>query len=104
IGALDVESDKLSSFNQNHLEILQFFADASAISLEKAILHYQILEKKKLEEQMQIAKDVQSSLLPSQPPEIEGYDIAGVCIPTFEIGGDYYDYIKLDKNQYSGIN
>ena len=98
IGALDVESDKLSSFNQNHLEILQFFADASAISLEKAILHYQILEKKKLEEQMQIAKDVQSSLLPAQPPEIEGYDIAGVCIPTFEIGGDYYDYIKLDEN------
>ncbi len=98
IGALDVESDKLSAFNQNHLEILQFFADASAISLEKAILHHQILEKKKLEEQMQIAKDVQSSLLPAQPPEIEGYDIAGICIPTFEIGGDYYDYIKLDDN------
>jgi sigma-B regulation protein RsbU (phosphoserine phosphatase) len=98
IGALDVESDKLSSFNQNHLEILQFFADASAIALEKAILHHQILEKKKLEEQMQIAKDVQSSLLPAHPPEIEGYDIAGICIPTFEIGGDYYDYIHLDSD------
>lgn len=98
IGALDVESDRLSAFNQHHLEILQFFADASAISLEKAILHHQILEKKKLEEQMQIAKDVQLSLLPAQPPEIEGYEIAGVCIPTFEIGGDYYDYIKLDEN------
>ena len=96
IGALDVESDKLSAFNQNHLEMLQFFADASAISLEKAILHHQILEKKKLEEQMQIAKDVQSSLLPAHPPDIEGYDIADLCIPTFEIGGDYYDYIMLD--------
>ncbi|MBP1683233.1 MAG: Serine phosphatase RsbU, regulator of sigma subunit [Ignavibacteriaceae bacterium] len=98
IGALDVESDRLSAFDQHHLEILQFFADASAISLEKAILHHQILEKKKLEEQMQIAKDVQSSLLPAQPPEINGYDIAGICIPTYEIGGDYYDYIKLDAN------
>lgn len=98
IGALDVESDRLSAFNQNQLEILQFFADAAAISLEKAILHHQILEKKKLEEQMKIAKDVQSSLLPAQPPEIDGYDIAGVCIPTYEIGGDYYDYIKLDEN------
>lgn len=101
IGALDVESDKLSSFNRNHLEILQFFADASAISLEKAILHYQILEKKKLEEQMQIAKDVQSSLLPAHPPDIEGYDIADLCIPTFEIGGDYYDYIHLDDSNYA---
>jgi serine phosphatase RsbU (regulator of sigma subunit) len=98
IGALDVESERLSAFDHHHLEILQFFADASAISLEKAILHHQILEKKKLEEQMQIAKDVQSSLLPVQPPEIDGYDIAGVCIPTYEIGGDYYDYIKLDDN------
>ncbi len=98
IGALDVESDNLSAFDHHHLEILQFFADAAAISLEKAILHHQILEKKKLEEQMQIAKDVQSSLLPSLPPEIEGYDIAGICIPTYEIGGDYYDYIHLDKN------
>jgi serine phosphatase RsbU (regulator of sigma subunit) len=98
IGALDVESDRFSAFNHHHLEILQFFADAAAISLEKAILHHQILEKKKLEEQMQIAKDVQTSLLPSNPPEIEGYDIAGICIPTYEIGGDYYDYIQLDNN------
>jgi len=97
IGALDVESDQLSAFNHHHLEILQFFADASAISLEKAILHHQILEKKKLEEQMQIAKDVQTSLLPARSPEIIGYDIAGICIPTYEIGGDYYDYIQLDN-------
>jgi len=97
IGALDVESDKLSAFDNHHLEILEFFADAAAISLEKAILHHQILEKKKLEEQMQMAKDVQSSLLPSQSPEIKGYDIAGICIPTFDIGGDYYDFISLDE-------
>ena len=97
IGALDVESDQLSAFDHHHLEILQFFADAAAISLEKAILHHQILEKKKLEEQMQIAKDVQTSLLPARSPEIIGYDIAGICIPTYEIGGDYYDYIQLDN-------
>ena len=98
IGALDVESDKLSAFDDHHLEILQFFADAAAISLEKAILHHQILEKKQLEEQMQIAKDVQLNLLPSQPPNIEGYDIASICIPTFEIGGDYYDFLNLDDD------
>ena len=99
IGALDVESDKLGAFNHQHLEILEFFADAAAISLEKAILHHQILEKKKLEEQMQMAKDVQASLLPAQSPEIPGYDISGICIPTFDIGGDYYDYIPIDDNK-----
>ena len=98
IGALDVESDRLAAFDNHHLEILQFFADAAAISLEKAMLHRQILEKKKLEEQMRTARDVQSGLLPANSPSIEGYDLSGICIPTYEIGGDYFDYITLDKN------
>ena len=46
------------------------------------------------------AQDVQLSLLPSQPPEIDGYDIASICIPTYEIGGDYFDYIKLDEKHF----
>jgi len=95
IGALDVESDKLAAFNKDDLELLEFFADASSISIEKAILHQQILAKKKLEEQISIAKDVQLSILPSQPPIIDGYDIDAVCIPTHEIGGDYFDYIPI---------
>jgi sigma-B regulation protein RsbU (phosphoserine phosphatase) len=99
VGALDVESDELSAFNKNDLNLLKFFAEASAISVEKAILHQQILDKEKLEEQLQIAKDVQSSLLPSEPPNVDGYDIDAICIPTFEIGGDYFDYIPIDKNK-----
>ncbi|MCW8802777.1 MAG: SpoIIE family protein phosphatase, partial [Ignavibacteriaceae bacterium] len=99
IGALDVESDRLSAFNMDDLELLKFFTDASAISIEKAILHQQILEKKKLEEQMQIAKDVQSSLLPTQPPIVPGYDIDAICIPTYEIGGDYFDYIPINNKE-----
>lgn len=99
IGALDVESDHLAAFDENDLDLLNFFADASAISIEKAILHQQIVDKEKWEEQLQIAKDVQSSLLPYTPPRINGYDIDAICIPTFEIGGDYFDYIQIDKNK-----
>ncbi len=99
IGALDVESDHLAAFDENDLDLLKFFADASAISIEKAMLHQQILDKEKWEEQLQIAKDVQSSLLPSAPPQVDGYDIDAICIPTFEIGGDYFDYIPIDKNK-----
>ncbi|MDX1702409.1 MAG: SpoIIE family protein phosphatase, partial [Melioribacteraceae bacterium] len=96
IGALDVESDQLAAFNNSHLDLLKFFAEASAISIERAILHQQILDKEKIEEQLQIARDVQSSLLPSVPPQVIGYDIDAICIPTFEIGGDYFDYIPID--------
>ncbi len=103
IGALNVESDQLAAFEPADIEVLNFFAETSAISIEKALLHYQILEKKKLEEQLQIAKDVQQSLLPGSEPEIPGYSFASVCIPTYEIGGDYFDYIALDEDRLAVI-
>ncbi len=99
IGALNVESDKLAAFEPNDIEVLNFFAEASVISIEKALLHYQILDKKKIEEQLQLAKDVQLNLLPNSAPEIKGYEFASVCIPAYEIGGDYFDYITLDENR-----
>ena len=98
IGALDVESDNLNAFDQTDLEILKFFADAASMSIEKAILHQQILRKNKVEKQLQIASEVQSRLLPQSSPLINGYDFAGLCIPTYEIGGDYFDYIKIDED------
>lgn len=99
IGALNVESDKLDAFSENDVEVLNFFAEAASISIEKALLHYQILEKKRTDEQLKLAKDVQLNLLPSSEPEIGGYEFSSVCIPTFEIGGDYFDYINLDDNK-----
>jgi serine phosphatase RsbU (regulator of sigma subunit) len=99
IGAFNVESDKLAAFDKDDIEVLNFFAEAASISIEKALLHHQILEKKKIEEQLKLAKNVQLSLLPNTEPEIEGYTFASVCIPTYEIGGDYFDYVPIDENR-----
>jgi len=101
IGAFDVESDKLNAYDYIDLDILSFFADAAAISIDKAMLHHQILQKKIIEEQLQIAGEVQTSLLPSVPPKVKGYEFAGICIPTYEIGGDYFDYFKLDEYNFA---
>jgi len=97
IGAVNLESDLLNAYDESDLEVLQFFADAAAIALEKAMLHRQLLEKELLDKQLQIARDVQMKLLPLANPDIPGYDIAGVCIPAEEIGGDYYDYMQLPQ-------
>ena len=99
IGALNLESDQVSAYDESDLEVLQFIADAAAISIEKAMLHRQLLEKKLLDKQLQLARDMQSRLFPSEPPHIAGYDIAGICLPTEEIGGDYYDYIRLNHRK-----
>jgi len=55
------------------------------------------LERERMARELEIAHQVQMSLLPKDSPVIPGYDIAGSCIPAEEVGGDYYDFIHLDN-------
>jgi sigma-B regulation protein RsbU (phosphoserine phosphatase) len=96
IGCLNVESDRLAAFSAADAELLEFFASAAAVSIEKALLHRQVLEKQRIEDQLRVAREVQSGLLPGAPPELPGYDIAAVNLPSWAIGGDYYDYVPLE--------
>lgn len=95
IGALNLESDQLAAFDEDDLDVLQFFADAASISIEKAMLHRQLVDKELLDKQLELARDLQSQLFPKKSPQVPGYDIAGICLPAEEIGGDYYDFIPL---------
>jgi len=49
-----------------------------------------------IREEMRLALDIQTSLLPTAPPQTPGYDIAGVSLPAETVGGDYFDYLPLD--------
>jgi serine phosphatase RsbU (regulator of sigma subunit) len=93
IGALNLESDTVDAYSEADLEFLEFFAVAAAISIEKAIAHRESLEKHRIDQQLALARHVQSVLLPAADPQVPGYEIAGVNIPSSEIGGDYYDYL-----------
>jgi len=75
--------------------LLEFFALAAASAIDKALLHRHVLERQRIEYQLRIARDVQSSLLPGGSPAVPGYDLAGINLPTWEIGGDYFDYLPL---------
>ncbi len=95
IGCLNVESDQPAFFTAADAELVQFFASAAALSIGKALLHRQVLDNQRLEDQLRVAHEVQSGLLPVAPPDQPGYDIAAVNLPTHAIGGDYYDYVPL---------
>jgi sigma-B regulation protein RsbU (phosphoserine phosphatase) len=58
------------------------------------LLHVQ-REKQRLDEELRIAREIQKSLLPDEPPRIEGLQIADLCEPAREVGGDYYDFFVL---------
>ena len=52
-------------------------------------------EKRRLEEELRIARDIQMSLLPQEPFAVPGMSLAALCAPAREVGGDYYDFLPL---------
>jgi serine phosphatase RsbU (regulator of sigma subunit) len=70
-------------------------------SLENLYLHQEALEKQKIEQDIAVAASIQQRILPKSLPGIEGYDIAGVNIPSKSVGGDYYDCIPLPDGRFA---
>jgi sigma-B regulation protein RsbU (phosphoserine phosphatase) len=65
-------------------------------SLETMPAHIKrISERERMAKELEIARNVQMRLLPKANPIMEGFDIAGVCLPALEVGGDYYDFVNL---------
>lgn len=93
------------SGTQNFDETDQLLLDALArqvhASLENRYLHEQALEKQKIEQEITVAASIQQRILPTSLPVIEGYDIAGINIPSKSVGGDYYDCIPLGGGKYA---
>lgn len=58
------------------------------------------LERERMAKELEIAQEVQKKLLPKHDIQIQGYDVAGICIPAKEVGGDYYDFISLGSNKF----
>lgn len=99
IGVFNLESDVPNAYDQSDLSLMTAFASQAAISIERAKLHEQILAGQKITEQLSIAREIQMTFLPKAELEIPGYDITGENIPSGEVGGDYYDFIRIVDNQ-----
>ena len=93
IGVFDLESDELNAYSEDDLEVLMMLASQVAIIIEKVMLHEQLIEKKRLEGQLEVARQVQLELLPPSDPKLEGFDISAYNFPTEEVSGDYYDWV-----------
>lgn len=58
--------------------------------------HAQIVEKEKLERELQVARQIQESILPRELPELAGFDFGARMIPTRAVGGDFFDLVSID--------
>jgi len=95
IGVFDLESDELSAYSDDDLDVLMLLASQVAIIIEKVMLHEQMIEKKRLQGQLEVARQVQLELLPPSDPELSGFDISAYNFPTEEVSGDYYDWVRM---------
>src|SRR6267142_6156216 len=99
IGVFDLESDELNAYSEDDLQVLMLLASQVAIIIEKVMLHEQLIEKKRLEGQLEVARQVQLELLPARDPQLPGYDISAYNFPTEEVSGDYYDWVRIYDDQ-----
>jgi serine phosphatase RsbU (regulator of sigma subunit) len=59
----------------------------------------QLKERIRLETELKAARETQFGLMPVHDPEVPGFDINGLCVPAYEVGGDFYDYVWLDEEK-----
>ncbi len=75
------------------------FADSAAVALEVARLHEEAVRSRRLEEDLAIARQIQLSFLPQSPPKMKGIDLAGLNVPSLEVGGDFYTFVDVAPGQ-----
>ena len=86
-------------FTQQNLELLNAIASSAAVAIENARLYQLAIEKGRLERELQIARQVQSSLLPKEFPIYPGWEFSALWQPARQVAGDFYDFIRLGRDQ-----
>jgi serine phosphatase RsbU (regulator of sigma subunit) len=88
---------KIAVFEKDQLGELSESFNSMTASIEDLLL--QAAEKKRLEEELRIAHEIQMSLLPQGPLVMPGLSVTALCVPAREVGGDYYDFLPLSDRR-----
>ena len=88
------------SYSKTDLEFISSLGNLATISIENARLFKEAIEKQRMEDELKIAREIQQGLLPENLPNIQGFDIAAVNIPSKQVGGDYYDALQRSENEF----
>ena len=96
LGVAAVVKDlKNGGFSDNDFEVFCSVSEQSAFAMGNALIYQELAEKRKMDDEMRTARDVQNVLLPSSEPHIPGYRVCGSNTPARMISGDYFDYMDL---------
>jgi len=100
MGVLALGNGRMGApFSQSDFVVFKSITEQSAFALYNAIIYSEANEKKRLDHDLEIARDIQRILLPSQAPAVSGFEISGINVPARQVSGDYFDYIKVDDQR-----
>jgi len=88
----DTENATILDLREKNAQLTQAYNDLKAAQ-------EQLVVKERLEQELEIARQIQESILPDSIPQLEGFDIAALTIPARAVGGDYYDFISIDRRR-----
>lgn len=96
IGVVRLYAGEIRIFTPFEVNLLQAITQLVASAIANARLHGEAMEAQVVQRQLRLAADVQRRMLPSTMPHMPPLDIAAQYVPSFELGGDFYDFIYLD--------
>ncbi|MDW8148705.1 MAG: GAF domain-containing protein [Roseiflexaceae bacterium] len=97
LGVLNINSSEKGRFTQRDVEVAQVFADSAAIAIENARLYAESIARR--EQELEIARRIQSNLFPRELPHRQGIALAARCLPAREVGGDFFDCFALGERR-----
>ncbi len=84
------------AFTEAAFTLFRSIAEQSAFALHSAAIFHEAAEKKRMDEDLAVAHEIQRILLPTNSPDVPGFQISGINVPARQVSGDYYDYLEID--------
>jgi phosphoserine phosphatase len=95
VGVLQLLNKITGVFDANDERLASILAAQCAVAVQRTQLTEALLLKERLDEEVMLAREIQMSTLPTEMPEVEGYDMHGHFVPTGHAGGDLFDLVTL---------
>ena len=99
IGVLRLYSPMPKHFEEDDIQLARAVASQCAVAITNAKLYAEYIQNAKMAEQMRLAGFIQRKMIPEKAPKIPGLDISATYIPCFDVGGDFYDFLKISENR-----
>lgn len=98
VGVLNINSSLKAGFSPEDIELAEAFSDQASVALQNARLHDQ--EVTRIEQELTVARGIQTSLLPSVPPDIPELKVAFNSLAARQVSGDFFQLIPLTDGQW----